>query len=145
MTFMDDRMSPSAFCTGIGEFCLLTDIASSDNIFSHCWIGFQIIIQGGSHMKVATSVLVIAVVLLTFVGAALAAEMSGVVTGVDVEKSTLMMKSEKMDVSVDCEVGSLLKDVKVGDQVTVEYKESGGKKIATKVIPMKKKKAPVGC
>jgi hypothetical protein len=33
----------------------------------------------------------------------------------------------------------LIKDVKVGDQVTVQYKEEGGKKIATKVTPMKKR------
>jgi len=29
--------------------------------------------------------------------------------------------------------------VKVGDKVTVQYKEAGGKKTATKVMPMKKK------
>jgi hypothetical protein len=97
-------------------------------------------------MKVASSVLVIiAVVLLAFVGVALAAEMSGTVTAVDLQKNTISLKSQTMDVSYDCEEGSLLKDVKVGDQVTVEYKETGGKKVATKVTPMKKKKAAVGC
>ena len=97
-------------------------------------------------MKVASSVLVIiAVVLLAFVGVALAAEMSGTVTAVNAEKNTLTLKSQTMDASYDCEEGSMLKSVKVGDDVTVEYKETGGKKIATKITPMKKKKAAVGC
>lgn len=97
-------------------------------------------------MKVAKSVLVIAVVLLAFVGVAAAAEMSGVVTAVDGAKNTISIKNQTVDVSYDCEEGSLLKGVKVGDEVTVQYKESGGKKIVTKITPMmKKKKAAVGC
>ena len=96
-------------------------------------------------MKVSTFVLVVAVVLLAFVGVALAGEMSGTVTAVNAEKNTITLKSQTMDVSYDCEDGSLLKGVKVGDQVTVEYKEQAGKKMATKINPMKKKKAAVGC
>jgi len=92
-------------------------------------------------MKVATKILLIAFVLLTFAGVALATEMSGEVTAVDVAKGTLILKSGTADVGFDCEEGSLIKDVKVGDQVTVEYKEEGGKKIATKVIVKKKKSA----
>ncbi|HXX82225.1 MAG TPA: hypothetical protein VEI46_11795 [Thermodesulfovibrionales bacterium] len=86
-------------------------------------------------------------VLLAFVGVALAAEMSGEVTAVDAAKGTLTLKSGTVDVGFDCETGasSLIKGVKVGDQVTVQYKEEGGKKKAEKVTPMMKKKAPVGC
>jgi hypothetical protein len=86
------------------------------------------------------------VVLVAFVGAALAMEMSGTVTSVDTQKGVLTIKNDKIDVGFDCETGSMIKDVKVGDNVTVEYKEAGGKKKATKVSPAAmKKKAPVGC
>ena len=85
------------------------------------------------------SLFLIVIVLLTFVGAALAAEMSGEVIAVDSAKGSLTLKSGTVEVGYDCEVGSLIKDVKVGDQVTVQYKEEGGKKKATQVTPMKKK------
>lgn len=95
-------------------------------------------------MKQATSLFLIVFVLLTFVGVALAADLSGEVTAVNAAKGTLTLKSGTVEAGFDCETGSLIKDVKVGDQVTVQYTEKGGKKIATKVTPMKKK-APVGC
>ncbi len=95
-------------------------------------------------MKHAMSLFLIVFVLLTFVGVALAAEMSGEVTVVDAAKGILTLKAGTVAAGFDCETGSLIKDVKVGDQLTVQYKEEGGKKIATKVTPMKKK-APVGC
>ena len=86
------------------------------------------------------------VVLVAFVGVALAMEMSGTVTSVDTQKGVLKIKNEKIEVGFDCETGSMIKDTKVGDNVTVEYTEAGGKKKATKVSPMApKKKAPVGC
>lgn len=88
-------------------------------------------------MKAAMSFLMIAFVLLTFIGVAVAEEMSGEVIAVDAMKGTLTLKSGTVDAAFDCEEGSLIKDVKVGDQVTVEYKEAGGKKIATKVTPKK--------
>jgi len=94
-------------------------------------------------MKQATSLFLIVFVLLAFVGVALAAELSGEVTAVDAAKGTLTLKSGTVEAGFDCETGSLIKDVKVGDKVTVVYKEEGKKKIATKVTPMKK--APVGC
>jgi len=90
-------------------------------------------------MKRSMSLFLIVIVLLTFVGAALAAEMSGEVIAVDSAKGSLTLKSGTVEVGYDCEVGSLIKDVKVGDQVTVQYKEEGGKKKATQVTPMKKK------
>ncbi len=97
-------------------------------------------------MKRATSLFVVVVVLLTFVGVVLAAEMSGEVTAVDSAKGILTLKSGTVEAGFDCEVGSLIKDVKVGDQVTVQYKEEGGKKILTGIAPMKmKKKGNVGC
>jgi hypothetical protein len=84
-------------------------------------------------MKVTKSLFLIVVVLFTFAGIALAGEMSGEVTAVDAAKGTLTLKSGTVSAGFDCEVGSLIKDVKVGDQVTVQYKEEGGKKTVTKV------------
>jgi hypothetical protein len=95
-------------------------------------------------VKHVTVFFLTAFVLLAFIGVALAAEMSGQVKAVDAAKGTLVLKTGSLDADVDCETGSILKDVKVGDQVTVQYKEENGKKKAIKVTPMKKK-APVGC
>jgi hypothetical protein len=95
-------------------------------------------------MKGASIVLLVGLVLIAFAGVAIAAEMSGEVTAVDAGKGSLSLKSGTLVSGYDCETGSLLKDVKVGDKVTVEYKEEGGKKIVTKIAPMKKK-PPVGC
>lgn len=92
-------------------------------------------------MKAAMSFFMIAFVLLTFIGVAVAKDMSGEVIAVDATKGTLTLKSGTVDVGFDCETGSLVKDVKVGDHVTVEYKEVGGKKKATKVTQKKKKAA----
>ncbi len=92
-------------------------------------------------MKAAMSFFMIAFVLLTFIGVAVAKDMSGEVIAVDAIKGTLTLKSGTVDVGFDCETGSLVKDVKVGDHVTVEYKEVSGKKKATKVTPKKKKAA----
>ena len=92
-------------------------------------------------MKAAMSFLMIAFVLLTFIGVAVAKDMSGEVIAVDAGKGTLTLKSGTVDVGFDCETGSLVKDVKVGDHVTVAYKEVGGKKKATKVTQKKKKAA----
>jgi Cu/Ag efflux protein CusF len=108
---------------------------------------FRFIIPKGTEgniMKVAKSVVVIALVLLAFAGVALAMEQSGVVKAVDVQKGMLTLTSGTVDVGFDCELGSLIKDVKVGDKVTVEYTEKGGKKVVTKVGPQKAK-AQVGC
>jgi hypothetical protein len=97
--------------------------------------------KGGGHMKTTMAFLISAFVLLTFIGVAVAEEMSGEVTAVDTMKGTLTLKSGTVDAGFDCEEGSLIKDVKVGDHVTVEYKEEGGKKVAKKVTPEKKKPA----
>src|SRR5271169_3666706 len=92
---------------------------------------------GGIHMsgnvKRAMLLFLIVFIILTFVCVALAAEMSGVVTAVDIEKSTITLESGKMNVSFDCETGSLLKGIKVGDTVTLKYTEENGKKLATSV------------
>lgn len=93
--------------------------------------------------KLAAVVVLVALVLTAFAGVALAAEMSGEVTAVDAAKGTLTLKSGSVAVGFDCETGSIAKDVKVGDKVTVTYTEEGGKKKATKISPMKK--AAVGC
>jgi hypothetical protein len=95
-------------------------------------------------MKRSALVLLVVVVVLTLVGAAFAGEMSGTVTAVDAGKGSLSLKSQTFEANFDCETGSIIKDVKVGDQVTVEYKEVDGKKKASKVTP-KKPKASVGC
>lgn len=91
-------------------------------------------------MRAIASILLVIAVTVVFAASVFAMEMSGVVTAIDVEKSTITLKTEKMDVSVDCETGSLLKGIKVGDSVTVQYREEGGKKLATRVTriaPMK--------
>ena len=95
-------------------------------------------------MKGAALCLIIAAVVVTFAGVALAMEASGVVTAVNVEKSTITLKSETMAVSFDCESGSLLKGIKAGDRVTVTYTEEGGRKLATSVtrVAPKKEEAP---
>jgi len=94
-------------------------------------------------MKALRSLFLIGFVLLVVAGVALAVEkeMSGEVTAVDAAKGTLTLKSGSVEAGFDCETGSLIKDVKVGDKVTVQYKEEGGKKKATKVwaTPMQKK------
>jgi hypothetical protein len=100
--------------------------------------------NGGETMKKVLTILLIGVLLLAFAGVAVATELSGEVTAVDVAKGILTVKSEQVEVGFDCEEGSMIKDVKVGDHVTVQYKEEGGKKVATKVtvMPMKQKAAP---
>jgi len=94
-------------------------------------------------MKALRSLFLISFVLLIVVGVALAVEkeMSGEVIAVDVAKGTLTLKSGSVEAGFDCETGSLIKDVKVGDKLTVQYKEEGGKKKATKLwtTPMQKK------
>ena len=72
-------------------------------------------------MKREMSLFLIVFVLLTFVGVAIAAEMSGEVTAVNVAKGTLTLKTGTVEAGFDCEAGSLIKEVKVGDQVTVQY------------------------
>ena len=97
-------------------------------------------------MRSAVSVLVVVFLVFAAVGAVVAAEMSGEVKAVDAAKGVLKLSSGTMEVPFDCEKGSIISDVKVGEKVTVEYTEKGGKKVATKVSPMKaKSKAPVGC
>ena len=67
-------------------------------------------------MKKSGVILVlVAVLLLVVAGAAFALELSGTVSAVDNEKQTLTVKDAKVDVGFDCETGSLMKDVKVGD------------------------------
>jgi hypothetical protein len=97
-------------------------------------------------MRSAASVLVVLFLVFAVAGAAFAAEMSGEVKAVDTAKGVLKLSSGTMEVPFDCETGSIIMHVKVGDKVTVEYTEKGGKKIATKVTPMAAKpKASVGC
>ncbi len=89
----------------------------------------------------------VVVVLAAFVGAAVAAEMSGTVTEVNAHHNTIKIKNEKIEAGFDCETGSMIAGIKVGENVTVEYTEAGGKKKATKITPAAatKKQAPVGC
>jgi hypothetical protein len=90
-------------------------------------------------MKRASIVLLILFVLLALASVALAMEMSGEVTAVDAGKGTISLKTGTLVSGYDCETGSLLKDVKVGDKVTVDYKEEMGKKVVTKISPLKQK------
>jgi len=98
-------------------------------------------------MKKTVVMVVLVAACLVAAGAAFAAEMSGTVTAIDAAKNSLSVKGEKMDAAFDCETGSLLTGIKVGDKVAVQYDEAGGKKKATKITPMKPaaKKPAVGC
>ena len=96
-------------------------------------------------MKGTVLFLLVVAALLLLAGGAFANEMSGTITAIDTQHNTLTLKSETMNAGFDCETGSLLKGLKVGDQVTIQYSEEGGKKKATKITPMMMKKAPVGC
>jgi Cu/Ag efflux protein CusF len=92
---------------------------------------------GGDTMRHVAIVLVMGFMFLIFAGAGLANETSGVVTGVDAAKGTLTLKNGS---NFDGVSAGLLKGVKAGDSVKVEYKEEGGKKIVIKItLP------PVGC
>jgi len=96
-------------------------------------------------MKGVPLVMAIVAVVMMFSSEARAAEVTGTVTAVNIEKSTITLKSETMSVSFDCETGSLLKGIKAGDTVTVQYTDEGGRKLATKVTrmaPKKKEEAP---
>ncbi|HUI46024.1 MAG TPA: hypothetical protein VL122_08615 [Nitrospirota bacterium] len=93
-------------------------------------------------MKRATVVLLIGLVLLSFAGKALAAEMGGLVTAVDHAKGTLTLEQHpsghgRIGADFVCENVSLIQDVEKGQHVNVTYDEVGGKKIITKVTPMK--------
>ena len=97
-------------------------------------------------MKTAVSVLIVALLVFAVAGAAFAAEMSGEVKAVDAGKGMLKLSTGSMEVPFDCETGSMIMNIKVGDKVTVEYTEKNGKKVATKVTAEKAKpKAAVGC
>lgn len=87
-------------------------------------------------LRTTTLILFVAVVMFLVVGSALAMEISGVVTAVDVEKSTITIENEKMNVSFDCETGTLLQGIRVGDIVTLKYTDEGGKKLATSITRM---------
>ena len=68
-------------------------------------------------------------------------QVTGEVVAVDAKAKTLTVKGKKADValSVDEKAAAKLADVKVGDKVTVKYKEMDGKNVATSVVG---KKAP---
>jgi Cu/Ag efflux protein CusF len=94
-------------------------------------------------MKHAIVVLVVGFVLLAFIGVAFAEEMFGQVTEMDTKKCTFTLehhfKGKGMTTEYfNCETNSLIKDMKVGQHVTVEYNVSDGKNIVTKVTTMRR-------
>ncbi len=70
-------------------------------------------------------------------GAALAAEKLGVVSVVNAEKGTLLLRDGTRFENVE---GSLLRGLKREDKVKVDYKEEGGKRTVTSITP-----PAVGC
>ncbi len=66
-------------------------------------------------------------------------KVTGEVAAVDAKAKTLTVKGKKADValSVDEKAAAKLADVKVGDKVTVTYKEVDGKNVATSVVGKK--------
>lgn len=95
-------------------------------------------------MKYAVSIMLVSFILLIFVGTACAGELSGEVVAVDTAKSAFTLKTEEGTTGFAYETSSVMNDVKVGNKVTVQYRESGGKKTATRVTLMKRK-VSVGC
>jgi len=90
-------------------------------------------------MRRRASILVVSLLVFGLVGVALAMQMTGKVTALDAEKGSITVADTAFQGDK-----AVLSGVKVGDEVTVEYKEEGGKKVATK-ISAKKKKAAIGC
>jgi hypothetical protein len=88
-------------------------------------------------MRQAAIVLIVGFILLTFAGTVLANETAGTITALDAAKGAVTLKNGAQFDSVAL---SLLKDLKVGDHIKVEYKEEGGKKVVTKITP-----PPIGC
>ena len=68
-------------------------------------------------------------------------QVTGEVVAVDAKAKTLTVKGKKADValSVDDKAAAKLADVKVGDKVTVKYKETDGKNVATSIVAKKAK------
>jgi len=66
-------------------------------------------------------------------------QVTGEVVAVDAKAKTLTVKGKKGDValSVDEKAAAKLADVKMGDKVTVKYKETDGKNVATSVVGKK--------
>ncbi len=96
--------------------------------------------------KMVVMVILIAVCLVAAGAAFAAQEMTGSVTAVDMGKNTITVKGEKMEAAMDCETGSMLQGIKVGDVVNVKYDDLGKSKRAIKITPAKKApKAAVGC
>ena len=88
-------------------------------------------------MRTAAIVLIIGCILFSFAGAAMAADMAGIVTSVDEAKGTLTLKNGTQFNSVAV---SLLKGANVRDNVKVQYKDEDGKKVVTKIT-----KQNIGC
>jgi hypothetical protein len=88
-------------------------------------------------MKKAAIILFVGSLLLVLSGAAFAGEKLGAVATVDVDKGVLALKD---GTQFDGVAASLLKGWKSGDNVMVVYKEEGGKKVVTKIMP-----PPIGC
>ena len=68
--------------------------------------------------------------------AAKAKQVTGEVAAVDAAAKTLTVKGKKGEValSADEKAAAKLADVKVGDKVTVKYKEMDGKNVATSIV-----------
>jgi hypothetical protein len=64
---------------------------------------------------------------------------TGEVVAVDAAAKTLTVKGKKGDValSVEEKAAAKLADIKMGDKVTVKYKEADGKNVATSVVAKK--------
>ena len=90
-------------------------------------------------MKRTIVVLLVGFMLLAFSGAVFAKSMGGKVVEMDATKCTFALehgKKGKMTERFNCEDASLIKDIKVGQHVAVEYDVSGDKNMVTKVTPM---------
>ncbi len=86
-------------------------------------------------------------------------QISGDVSAIDAAAKTITVKGKKAEITITADE-KMLKDVKVGDKVTVKYTEQDGKNVAKSITvkpaekpaepakpaePTKKKKAIEGC
>ena len=99
-------------------------------------------------MKKAIAIVLSLVLMFAFTAVTFAAEkaakaktmqVTGEVTAVDAKANTLTVKGKKGEVALtaDDKAAAKLADVKVGDKVTVKYKEMDGKNVATSIAAKK--------
>ncbi len=83
-----------------------------------------------------------AIIFVIVVGVACAAGFRGTITAMNEDKSSLAVQStdDMKEYNFECVKGAIPSDVRIGDNVTVQFKDEGKIRKATKV-----RKVPTGC